>query len=68
MDAVDGLVVAELSVSDWLRTAFEAERAPQPPKRPAATASATPAGRIIGGARVTFWWMLGVTLLAIALR
>ncbi|MFN3566989.1 MAG: hypothetical protein ACK4V1_13510 [Burkholderiaceae bacterium] len=68
MDAVDGWVVAELSVSDWLREAFEAERAPQPPKRPATTARATLPGRIVAGARVTFWWMLGITLLAIALR
>lgn len=68
MNTADGLVVAELSVSDWLRAAFEAERAPQPPRRPAATARATRAGRIVAGARATFWWMLGITLLAIALR
>lgn len=68
MNAVDGLVVAELSLTDWLRDAFEAERAPQPPKQPAAPAREARVGGVIAGARATFWWMLGVTLLAIALR
>jgi|DewCreStandDraft_4_1066084.scaffolds.fasta_scaffold10963_4 hypothetical protein len=66
MNAVDGLVVAELSVSDWLHAAFEAERAPERPKQPAAQARGSQAGGIIAGARATFWWMLGITLLAIA--
>jgi hypothetical protein len=33
-----------------------------------ARAPAAGFGRIVGRARVTFWWMLGITLLAIALR
>lgn len=68
MSTADGLVVAELSLTDWLQEAFAAGRAPQRPKRSATPARATGAGRIVGGARVTFWWMLGITLLAVALR
>jgi hypothetical protein len=66
MHTADGLIVAELSLTDWLHAAFAAERAPQRPKRSAVPARG--AGRIVGGARVTFWWMLGITLLAVALR
>lgn len=68
MNTADGLIVAELSLADWLHAAFEAQRAPERPKRSAAPARGTEAGRIVGGARVTFWWMLGITLLAVALR
>lgn len=68
MDTADGLVVAELSVADWLQAAFAAERAPQRCKRAAAAAQGAGVGRTVAGARVSFWWMLGITLLAVALR
>lgn len=67
MSTADGLIVAELSLTDWLHAAFEAERAPVRPRHTVAPARVD-FGRIVGGARVTFWWMLGITLLAIALR
>jgi hypothetical protein len=68
MNTAEGLVVVELSLSDWLHAAFETERAPQRPRRTVARAPAAGFGGVVGGARVTFWWMLGITLLAIALR
>jgi hypothetical protein len=68
MSAVDGLVVTELTLTDWLHAAFRAERAPQRPAQPVARGRWIAAGRIVGGARASFWWMLGITLLAIALR
>lgn len=68
MNTADGSIVAEPSVADWLHAAFAAERAPHPPQRSAAPVRGTEADRIVGGARVTFWWMLGITLLAVALR
>ncbi len=68
MNTADGLIVAELSLADWLHAAFAAERAPQRPSRAIAPARRAGFGRIVGGARVTFWWMLGITLLALALR
>lgn len=68
MSTADGLVVAELSLTDWPHEAFAAERAPERPKRSATPARATGADRIVGSARVSFWWMLGITLLAVALR
>ncbi len=68
MNTADGLIVAELSLADWLHAAFAAERAPQRPSRTIAPAQGAGIGRIVGGARVTFWWMLGITLLALALR
>lgn len=68
MNTADGLIVAELSLADWLHAAFAAERAPQRSSRAIAPAHGAGFGRIVGGARVTFWWMLGITLLALALR
>ncbi|GAB4466532.1 MAG: hypothetical protein OHK0044_06530 [Burkholderiaceae bacterium] len=67
-ETADGLIVTELSLADWLRDAFEAERAPVRPARMATARGDTRLGVIVGGARVTFWWMLGITLLAIAQR
>jgi hypothetical protein len=65
--AAEGLVVTELSLADWLRSAFDAERAPARPMFAAAPTRTEGVGRVVGGARVTFWWMLGICLLAIAL-
>lgn len=67
MNTADGLVVAELSLTDWLHAAFAAERAPERPKRTVTPVQGAGFGQIVGGARVTFWWMLGITLVAIAL-
>jgi hypothetical protein len=64
----DGLVVTESSLADWLRSAFDAERAPVRPMSAARPIRPEGAGRVVGGARVTFWWMLGICLLAIALH
>lgn len=68
IETADGLVVAELSLADWLHAAFDAERAPVRPAQAATPRRGTQLGAIVGGARVTFWWMLGLSLLAVALR
>ena len=64
-NGADAINVAEVTVEQWLAAAFAAERAPQ---RSRAAAAATMARGAAQPIRAFYWWMLGLSMLALVLR